>query len=131
MTIHNNSDITAKLILDIRDYPEFEIIPPDASPDDDVHSEIMQTYDGDKQTPAFEDIAKMNPDDIDPGDHDDESSEDDEFNEEARRYLKLSIRPSSKPFEFKLRYTPSRSDDPKNFILPIKVYGWPYDIKSL
>lgn len=58
----------------------------------------MLPYDGDKQTPAFEDIAKMNPDDIDPGDHDDESSEDDEFNEEARRYLKLSIRPSIRPF---------------------------------
>ena len=127
----NNSDITAKLILDIRDFPEFEIVPPDASPDDDVHSEIMLPYDGDNKVPAFEDIAKMNPDDIDPGDQDEESSCDDEFNEEAKRYLKLSIRPSIRPFEFKLRYTPSRSDDPKNFILPLKIHGWPYDVKSI
>lgn len=42
ITIINNSDITAKLELDIRDYPEFEIILPDANADDDVHSEIME-----------------------------------------------------------------------------------------
>ena len=29
LSIRNNSDITAKLILDIRDYPEFEIILPE------------------------------------------------------------------------------------------------------
>jgi len=28
LTIHNDSDIDAKLILDIREYPEFEIILP-------------------------------------------------------------------------------------------------------
>ncbi len=41
LTIINESDITAKLILDIRDYPEFEIVLPEANPEDDVHSEIM------------------------------------------------------------------------------------------
>jgi len=42
LTIHNNSDISAKLELDIREYPDFEIIVPKADNDDDVASEIME-----------------------------------------------------------------------------------------
>lgn len=41
LTIHNDSNIDAKIILDLRDYPEFEIILPQESVDDDVASEIM------------------------------------------------------------------------------------------
>jgi hypothetical protein len=41
LTVYNHSDIAAKLILDIREYPEFEIIVPPPSKDDDVVSEIM------------------------------------------------------------------------------------------
>jgi len=41
VTIINNSDISAKLILDIREYPEFELIMPPPQDDDDAHSEIM------------------------------------------------------------------------------------------
>lgn len=63
VTIINNSDITAKLILDIRDYPEFEIILPDPNPDDDVHSEIMVPI---HENPKYDDIVKMNPDEVDP-----------------------------------------------------------------
>ena len=40
-TVYNHSDITAKLLLDIREYPEFEIIVPAQTHDDDVVSEIM------------------------------------------------------------------------------------------
>jgi hypothetical protein len=40
-TIHNHSDITARLVLDIREYPEFELILPPPNPNDDVTSEIM------------------------------------------------------------------------------------------
>jgi hypothetical protein len=40
-TVYNHSDIPAKLLLDIRDYPEFEIIVPTQTQDDDVVSEIM------------------------------------------------------------------------------------------
>ena len=65
----------------------------------------------------------MNPDDIDPGEDEEESSGD-EFDEETMRYLKLSIRPSLRPLEFKLRYTPKRPDDPKSFILPLKIFEW-------
>lgn len=41
LTFVNESDITAKIILDMREYPEFDFILPEPSPDDDVHSEIM------------------------------------------------------------------------------------------
>ena len=42
LTIHNDSNIDAKIILDLREYPEFEIIlPPESIDDDDVSSEIM------------------------------------------------------------------------------------------
>ena len=41
VTVINNSDISAKLILDIREYPEFELIMPAPQDDDDAHSEIM------------------------------------------------------------------------------------------
>jgi hypothetical protein len=41
LTIYNHSDIPAKLLLDIREYPEFEIIVPAPNQDDEVASEIM------------------------------------------------------------------------------------------
>jgi hypothetical protein len=41
--------------LDIRDYPEFEIILPDPNADDDVHSEIMVTI---HENPKYDDILK-------------------------------------------------------------------------
>lgn len=63
LTIINNSDITAKLELDIRDYKEFEIILPDPNPDDDIHSEIMVPI---HESPKYDDIEKMIQDDIDP-----------------------------------------------------------------
>jgi len=131
LTIVNNSDITAKLILDIRNYPEFEIIAPDPNPDDDVHSEIMAPHEYKKIPERYEDIVKMNPDDSDPGEQDEESSDDNDFNEEAKRYLKLSIRASSKPFEFKIRYQPSQANDPQNFILPLRIFEWPETVKSI
>lgn len=41
ITLINESDISAKIILDMREYPEFDFILPEHSPEDDVHSEIM------------------------------------------------------------------------------------------
>ena len=63
ITITNESDITAKIELDIRDYPEFEIILPDPNADDDIHSEIMVPI---HESPKYEDIDKMNVDEMDP-----------------------------------------------------------------
>ena len=59
----NNSDITAKLELDIREYPEFEIKLPNINPDDDIHSEIMVPI---HEQLKYDDIEKMNLDDVDP-----------------------------------------------------------------
>lgn len=77
LTIVNNSDITAKLILDIRDFPEFDIILPEPAADDDVHSEIMVPMDDEQ--PKYDDIMNnMKDDDIDPiGDQEEEEDDDD------------------------------------------------------
>jgi len=62
LTIHNNSDISAKLELDIREYPDFEIIVPKADNDDDVASEIMEPIE--EQPLQYQDIVNMNPDEV-------------------------------------------------------------------
>jgi len=121
LTIINESDITAKLILDIRDYPEFEIVLPEPNPDDDVHSEIMVPI---QEAPKYDDIVNMNADDVDPlGGEEDEEDEDDEYDEDAKRHVLLSIRASGKPFVLMLKYQPLGVEEPKNFILPLKLSG--------
>jgi hypothetical protein len=129
LTIINDSDITAKLELDIRDYPEFEIILPDPNADDDIHSEIMVPIheNANKQY----DIEKMNLDDVDPLDGEQESSDEEVYDEDSRRHVTLSIRATGKPFELKLKYVPANVDDPKNFILPLKLKGYNHDIEGL
>jgi hypothetical protein len=121
LTIMNHSDITAKLILDIRDFPEFEIILPDPNADDDVHSEIMVPID---EATKYEDIVKMNDDDVDPlGNDEEDEEEDDQYDENAKRHVQLSIRSTGKPFYMQIKYTPQGVEDPKNFILPLKLAG--------
>lgn len=61
LTVYNHSDIPAKLILDIREHNEFEIILPAQTHDDDVVSEIMVAVPEDQN---FKDLENMNPDDI-------------------------------------------------------------------
>jgi hypothetical protein len=121
LTIINDSDITAKLILDIREFPEFDIILPDPSADDDVHSEIMVPID---EAAKYEDIVNINADDVDPLDENEEDEEeDDQYDENAKRHVQLSIRPTGKPFYLQIKYTPQGVEDPKNFILPFKLAG--------
>lgn len=60
-TIYNRSDIPAKLILDIREYPEFEIILPPSNQDDDVVSELMVPI---ADEAPQKDAENMNPDDL-------------------------------------------------------------------
>lgn len=103
ITIVNESDISAKLILDMRDYPEFDFILPEASPEDDVHSEIMVPI---VEQPKYDDIVNMNADDVDPLNEDKEEEEEDEYDEDAKRFVQLSIRPGTKPFILQLKYTP-------------------------
>lgn len=84
ITIVNESDISAKLILDMRDYPEFDFILPDPSPEDDVHSEIMVPI---VEQPKYDDIVNMNADDVDPLNEEKEEEEEDEYDEDAKRYV--------------------------------------------
>jgi hypothetical protein len=61
----------------------------------------------------------------DPNDPDEENEEEtEEYDEDSKRYVQLSIRPGISPFELKLKYTPMNVEDPKNFLLPIKLIGF-------
>ena len=84
LTIVNESDITAKVILDMREYPEFDFILPEPSPDDDVHSEIMVPID---ESPKYEELVNLNADDVDPLGDDKEEEEEDEYDEDAKRHV--------------------------------------------
>jgi hypothetical protein len=80
------------VILDMREYPEFDFILPEPSPDDDVHSEIMVPI---VENAKYEDIVNMNADDVDPLNAEEKEEEEDEYDEDAKRYVQLSIRPST------------------------------------
>ena len=81
-TVYNHSDVPAKLLLDLRDYPEFEIILPPPNLDDDVVSEIMVPIQEETQ---FRDLENMNPDDLqDPLNEEEEMDEDDDEEEQNR-----------------------------------------------
>jgi hypothetical protein len=116
-TIYNHSDIPAKLLLDIREYPEFELILPKALPDDDVVSELMVPIQD--ESPANE----PDPDELeDP--LDDEMGEDEEDDEEEQnRHVQLSLRPERSPLCLQIKYTPNGVDAQRDFVLPLKLAG--------
>ena len=121
LTIWNNSDIPAKLILDIREHPEFEIILPPPNPDDDVVSEIMVPVQEDVN---FGDVENMNPDDLqEPPDEDDMEEDEEEDDEQMNRHVQISLKPDRSPLRLQLKYTPAEVDDPKDFVLPLKLAG--------
>ena len=45
--------------------------------------------------------------------------------------MTLSIRATGRPFELKLKYVPANVDDPKNFILPLKLAGYHHELDGL
>jgi hypothetical protein len=121
MTIYNRSDIPAKLILDIRDFPEFELIVPPQEFVDDAGSELMVPI---HDEPNYKDIENMNPEDInDPLNEEDMDEDDDEDEEEQNRYVQLSLKPETSPLRLQFKYTPADVEDPRDFILPIKLAG--------
>ena len=100
LTIVNNSNITAKVILDMREHTEFDFILPEPSPDDDVQSEIMVPID---EKPNYDDIVNLNTEDVDPlNAEENQEEEDDEYDDNAKRYVQLSIRPGV--FLMQLKY---------------------------
>ena len=95
LTIHNDSNIDAKLILDLRDYPEFELILPPESVDDDAASEIIVQI---NEEIDYNDIENMNPDDIKDPLNEDEMEEDEEAEDEQnQRHVSITLKPEKSP----------------------------------
>ena len=125
LTVHNHSDIPAKLVLDIREYPEFEIILPPQNQDDDVVSEIMVPYNPENQEdPNFKDLENMNPEDLqDPLNEVDMDEDEEADDEEQNRHVQISLKPEKSPLRLQLKYTPAVVEDPRDFVLPLTLYG--------
>ena len=73
----------------------------------------------------------MNLDDVDPLDENQETSDEEVHDEDSKRHVTLSIRATIRPFELKLKYVPANVDDPKNFILPLKLAGYTHELDGL
>lgn len=88
LTLINDSNIDAKLVLDLRDFPEFEIFLPAESVDpEDITSEILVPISEATKAINYNDLDDVNPDDIkDPLGEDDEDEEESE-DEENNRYV--------------------------------------------
>jgi hypothetical protein len=121
LTIANNSNIDAKLILDLRDYPEFEISVPTESMDkEDLTSEIIVPI---TETQGAININDLDVDDIKDPLNEDEDEEDEDDEEEQNRYVQINVRAGKGPLRLNLKYTPGDVDDARNFILPLKLAG--------
>jgi rhodanese-related sulfurtransferase len=112
----NNSNIDAKLILDLRDYPEFEISVPTESMDkEDLTSEIIVPI-TDTQTGGAININDLDVDDIKDPLNEDEEEDDDDDEEEQNRYVQINVKAGGKgPLKLNLKYTPADVDDNRNF----------------
>lgn len=84
LTIHNHSNIDAKLILDLRDYPEFEIIMPPNKDTDDAASDIMVPI---SEEVNYNDLDEVNPEDINDPLEEEENEEEEEEDDQAKRYV--------------------------------------------
>lgn len=124
LTIYNHSEIPAKLILDLREYDEFEIsvAPQQAQPDDDAASEVMVAV---EDSPGYKDFENLNPDDNldgDPLDGDD-MDEDDDGDDDQARHVHINLKPEKSPLQLLLKYTPADVGDPRDFVLPLQLAG--------
>ena len=122
----NNSNIDAKLTLDLRDYPEFEIsVPTDQVDKDDLSNEIITPITDNMQGGInYNDLDEMNPDDIkDPLNEDEPEDEEDDDEEEDNRYVQINVRCGKGPIKLNLKYTPAEVDDSRQFVLPLKLSG--------
>jgi hypothetical protein len=121
LTVYNHSDIPAKLLLDIREHAEFEIILPPPDQDDDVASEIMVPV---QEEAHFGDLENMNPDDLqDPLNEDEMEDDEDDDDEEQNRHVQISLKPEKSPLRLQLKYTPAEVDVPCDFVLPLRLAG--------
>jgi hypothetical protein len=49
--------------------------------------------------------------------------DEDGLDEEQNRHVHLSLKPEKSPLLLQLKYTPADVDDPRDFILPLKLAG--------
>jgi hypothetical protein len=96
LTVVNESDIPAKVILDMREYPEFDFILPEPSPDDDVHSEIMVPI---TENPKYEDIVNLNAEEVDPINAEEKEEEEEDEDEVAKEIAEDEARKNEKIVE--------------------------------
>lgn len=92
LTLVNDSNIEARLILDLRELPEFEVSISPEMLDDDVASEIM--------VPMTDEIKNLNDlNDVDPEElrdpEDELEEEDEEEEEEEKRYVQITVSKTS------------------------------------
>ena len=121
LTLHNDSNIDAKITLDLRDFPEFEVLLPPESVSDDVASEIMVPI---AEQVNYNNLDEINPEDIkDPLNEDEADEEEEEDEDENKRHVQITLKPDKSPLRLLLKYTPCDVDDPRNFELPMKLAG--------
>jgi len=134
LNIHNQSDIEAKLILDLREWHEFEITMvedengADGGQHDDAASEIMVPINDEIN---YNDLDDVNADDIRDPDEEENEEEEEEEDELAKKYVTIKLKPERSPLRLQIKYTPQDIDDARNFTLPIKLQGVGVDIDDL
>ena len=123
LTLENESSIEAKLIVDLREFPEFELsLVPDVTDDDDILSEIMVPISEEKQH-NFQNIDDVDAEDLRDPLMDEDIEEEEEEEEDDQRHVQINIKPNKKILKLQLKYTPATVEDPRNFEFPIKLAG--------
>ena len=83
------------------------------------------------EDPNFKDLENMNPEDLqDPLNEDDMDEDEEADDEEQNRHVQISLKPSDvenerekSPVRLQLKYTPAAVEDPRDFVLPLKLAG--------
>ena len=123
LTLENESSIEAKLIVDLREYPEFELsLTPEVTEEDEIMSEIMVPISEEKHH-NFQNIDDVDAEDLKDPLMDDDLEEEEEEEEDDRRHIQINLKPNKKILKLQLKYTPGTVEDPRNFELPIKLAG--------
>jgi hypothetical protein len=72
----------------------------------------------------YKDIENMSPDDLqDPLNEEDVDDDEEEDEQEQNRYVQLVLKPEKSPLRLQFKYTPANVEDPREFILPLKLAG--------
>ena len=92
LTLENESSIKAKLIVYLREFPEFELmLIEEDMKEDDLLSEIMVLISEERQN--FQKIDEIDPDDIQEPLVDEDAEEEEEEEEDEKRYVQINLKP--------------------------------------